>query len=109
MAPPAKNFKRKIEDFVCEKCGELVKGNGYTDHCPKCLTSKHVDNVPGDRESRCGGLMNPVRTIYQSGEFTIEYRCSVCKETKRVTAAADDNRELLMKLLAKPRKTRSSR
>ncbi|MFA6992594.1 MAG: RNHCP domain-containing protein, partial [Candidatus Gracilibacteria bacterium] len=38
-----KRFSRTIEDFVCEKCGAKVKGDGYTNHCPKCLWSKHVD------------------------------------------------------------------
>lgn len=38
-----KNFTRVIEDFICENCGTEVKGNGYTNHCPKCLWSKHVD------------------------------------------------------------------
>ncbi|MFA5023297.1 MAG: RNHCP domain-containing protein, partial [Candidatus Paceibacterota bacterium] len=33
----SQNFKRQIEDFVCEHCGEKVVGNGYTNHCPRCL------------------------------------------------------------------------
>lgn len=50
-----KKFQRQIEDFVCEKCGKEVKGDGYTDHCPRCLRSKHVDVNPGDRRSKCNG------------------------------------------------------
>ncbi|HCR42265.1 TPA: hypothetical protein DIV45_02815, partial [Patescibacteria group bacterium] len=38
-----KNFIRTKEDFTCENCGHRVKGSGYTNHCPKCLYSQHVD------------------------------------------------------------------
>jgi Zn finger protein HypA/HybF involved in hydrogenase expression len=48
-------FKRTIEDFTCEHCGEQVTGNGFTNHCPQCLWSKHVDIDPGDRLALCGG------------------------------------------------------
>ena len=43
------SFTRKVEDFTCEHCGREVHGNGYTNHCPHCLHSKHVDVNPGDR------------------------------------------------------------
>ncbi|MEK7061411.1 MAG: RNHCP domain-containing protein, partial [Patescibacteria group bacterium] len=44
------SFVKKIEDFVCKVCGTKVKGTGYTNHCPNCLYSLHVDEeVPGDR------------------------------------------------------------
>ena len=55
----SQKFKRKIEDFVCGHCKQKVKGNGYTNHCPKCLWSKHVDLTPGDRASGCKGMMAP--------------------------------------------------
>lgn len=52
-----KNFIHCQEDFVCEVCGTKVKGTSYTNHCPNCLWSKHVDqNVPGDRAELCHGL-----------------------------------------------------
>jgi hypothetical protein len=53
-------FKKTKEDFVCEHCGKPVVGNGYTNHCPECLWSKHVDVNPGDRAATCLGLMEPV-------------------------------------------------
>jgi len=28
-----KKFQRNKEDFICEKCGLEVEGNGYTNHC----------------------------------------------------------------------------
>ena len=64
-------FIRKTEDFVCENCGQEVKGNGYTNHCPRCLYSKHVDINPGDRASDCGGLMKPVAVELRHGERII--------------------------------------
>jgi len=60
-----KRFQKRIEDFVCERCGAFVKGTGYTDHCPECLWSKHVDVNPGDREAECGGLMEHVDTDFE--------------------------------------------
>lgn len=95
-----KRFQRKKENFACEWCGTEVRGTGYTDHCPNCLCSKHVDENPGDRESECGGKMNPVSAEYKSGEFTISYRCIVCGRRSRVRAAENDNRDLLIKLAA---------
>ena len=57
-----KRFTRTIENFTCGICGTEVKGSGYTDHCPKCLWSEHVDIFPGDRKAECGGLMEPIGT-----------------------------------------------
>ena len=71
--------RKKIENFVCEVCGERVIGDGYTDHCPKCLWGKHMDEeVPGDRESGCKGLMKPEYTEYVSGQTKIHYKCQSC-------------------------------
>ena len=53
----SKLFERNVEDFVCTVCGQQVEGNGYTNHCPKCLSSLHVDINPGDRASSCYGVM----------------------------------------------------
>lgn len=96
-----RRFSRNIEDFVCENCGTKVHGNGYTDHCPKCLWSKHVDNNPGDRSSECGGPMKPIYTEMDRRGFKIYYECKKCGARKRVTASADDNRELLESLLVR--------
>ncbi|MFA5828496.1 MAG: RNHCP domain-containing protein [Candidatus Shapirobacteria bacterium] len=106
-----RNFIRKKEDFVCERCGEKVTGDGYTDHCPKCLWGKHVDEVlPGDRASKCGGGMEPTETSYEKGKFRINYRCQKCGHEFWVRAAdaggyggrgkgKDDNREKLLDLI----------
>ncbi|MDE1865355.1 MAG: RNHCP domain-containing protein [Candidatus Micrarchaeota archaeon] len=100
-----KRFQRNREDFTCEWCGTRVKGTGYTDHCPNCLASKHVDTNPGDRSSNCGGKMEAVSSVYHGGEFVITYRCKKCGIEKRVGSAAGDNQDLLI-VLATGRKGR---
>ena len=95
-----RNFIRKKENFICEKCGERVVGDGYTDHCPKCLWGKHVDDVlPGDRASKCQGAMEPVKTIYEKGKFKIYYRCQKCGHEFRVHEGKKDERERLLELV----------
>ncbi|MGC8652213.1 MAG: RNHCP domain-containing protein [Candidatus Micrarchaeia archaeon] len=92
----ARRFSKIVEDFTCENCGTIVRGNGYTDHCPNCLWSKHVDNNPGDRRANCGGMMKPVHTEFKrNGNFIIYYKCERCGAQKHVIAADNDNRELL--------------
>ncbi|MGC8478637.1 MAG: RNHCP domain-containing protein [Candidatus Micrarchaeia archaeon] len=97
-------FRRKIENFTCEYCGTFVEGNGYTDHCTKCLRSKHVDKYPGDRSSGCGGMMEPISAEYRHGEYKILYKCKKCGEEKNVVAAENDNKDLLMELATKVRR-----
>jgi len=93
------NFRRVLEDFECRFCGESVKGSGYTNHCPKCLWSSHVDVNPGDRAAGCNGLMMPSAAVYERGDnFTIVHKCLKCGVTKRVKAAPKDNRHLLAAL-----------
>lgn len=95
-----KNFIRKKENFVCEKCGEKVTGDGYTDHCPKCLWGKHVDlGIPGDRASECGGLMEPIKAIYKQEKFKILYRCTKCRHGFWVREGKDDGREMLVDMV----------
>jgi len=92
-----KRFIKKKEDFVCEICEFEVKGTGYTNHCPKCLWSKHLDEeVPGDRASNCGGLMMPVGIDQKKGEFVIIHRCQKCgKGTKNKISRNDDFEKIL--------------
>ena len=86
-----KLFQRKIEDFVCENCGYKVTGTGYTNHCPKCLYSKHVDINPGDRAENCGGLMEPVGIEQDHGEYTIIHKCLKCGRLRKNKAAPEDD------------------
>jgi len=91
-------FVKKIENFICEICGAKVKGTGYTNHCPNCLWSKHVDiNIPGDRDNSCQGLMKPVRVEVKHGEYSLLHQCQRCgKVTKNKTAENDNFEKLIM-------------
>ena len=86
-----RNFIRNKEDFVCENCGMFVRSTGYTNHCPNCLWSKHVDNVPGDRRAECRGMMEPIRIEYDGRNYKIVHKCTKCKITKKNISAPNDN------------------
>lgn len=83
-------FTRKVEDFVCDHCGRHVTGTGYTNHCPQCLWSKHVDVFPGDRQQSCQGMMKPLRIEQKRGKYVIVHRCLKCGVEKRNTATTED-------------------
>ncbi|MFH0846230.1 MAG: RNHCP domain-containing protein [Patescibacteria group bacterium] len=93
-----KKFQRTIEDFVCENCGKKVEGNGYTNHCPNCLWSKHVDVNPGDRASDCNGLMEPISQELKNGEQIIVHQCIKCGHQKKNKIAQEDNFEKILEL-----------
>ena len=74
--------KEENQRFTCDNCGKQVlpiqKGS-YRNHCPFCLYSKHVDTGIGDRASRCGGLMKPIRLTRKAGKgFQILHKCLKC-------------------------------
>jgi len=85
------SFTRNIEDFICEHCGHAVKGSGYTNHCPKCLWSKHVDVNPGDRAEECGGQMRPIRIEGSATEPRIIHKCTKCGLERAVKTADGDD------------------
>lgn len=89
-------FKRNKEDFVCLNCGAQVSGDGYTNHCPHCLYSRHVDVHPGDRAADCGGLMAPVAVSQKDGQYRILHRCQVCGAEKWNQASPQDDFEQLL-------------
>lgn len=89
-------FQRTPEDFTCGHCGAQVKGNGYTNHCPKCLWSTHVDINPGDRAALCGGLMEPIRIEGPATEPRIIHRCTKCGLERPVKSAIDDDPEAIL-------------
>ena len=93
-----RKFQRKKEDFACEHCGRFTRGTGYTDHCPWCLWSKHVDINPGDRKSECGGLMKPIAAEVKDNGYVIYYRCEKCGYKHRVKSSPDDNFEKILEL-----------
>ena len=91
-------FTRTKEDFTCEHCGAQVKGDGYTNHCPRCLWSKHVDVNPGDRLNPCGGLMKPIAVEIERGQYIIVHQCQTCGAKKRNKASPHDDFEDILKL-----------
>ena len=93
-----KKFQRKIEDFTCGHCHAKVKGNGYTNHCPRCLWSKHVDVNPGDRLETCDGMMKPVGIQLNHGEQILVHKCQICGLQKNNKVSSGDNITALTKL-----------
>ncbi len=93
-----KLFQRKKENFKCDNCGFYVLGDGYTDHCPKCLYSKHVDINPGDRQGICCGLMKPVGFEIKHGKYLIKYKCLKCGFLHQVKMAKNDDFKILVDL-----------
>lgn len=69
----------------------MVVGDGYTNHCPQCLWSKHVDNNPGDRASNCGGMMRPVSVESIGNKFIITHKCEKCGKTIKQHSAENDD------------------
>ena len=94
-----KQFSRRKEDFVCEHCGAKVKGNGYTNHCPQCLYSKHVDINPGDRMADCGGLMEPIDIEQKDGKYIIVQRCQKCGFIRRNKVEDNDNFDAILQVI----------
>ncbi|OGO85790.1 MAG: hypothetical protein A2Y22_02575 [Clostridiales bacterium GWD2_32_59] len=102
-----RKFMMIDEAFKCEICGADATPLGYTarDHCPLCLSSKHVDNNPGDREAGCEGTLVPIGIEKaKKGDYKIVYKCDKCGVIKKNVAATDDNMELIIKLSSKPLK-----
>ncbi|MCL2312801.1 MAG: RNHCP domain-containing protein [Firmicutes bacterium] len=99
-----RNFMKLDENFICAACGYNVKKLGYTsrDHCPRCLCSVHIDNLPGDRECKCKGLLNPIGIEKAKKNYKIIYNCQRCGVAKKNIIAKDDNEDLLIKLSSQP-------
>lgn len=68
-----------------------LEGGGCRNHCPFCLHSLHVDLLPGDRASDCGGLLEPIAVKADARKgYVIVHRCRSCGELRRNRAAVDD-------------------
>lgn len=93
-------FIKNTEDFVCEKCGHEVVGNGYTNHCPECLWSKHVDISPGDRANTCAGMMEPIGVKKKGEEYIITHKCTKCGFEKPNKAVREDSFDMLIQISA---------
>lgn len=93
--------------FTCRVCGQTVLpqecGGQHRNHCPHCLSSVHLDNLPGDRAAHCEGVMDPVSIWVRSGgEWAIIHRCRRCGAFHSNRVAADDSPLKLMQLAVRP-------
>ena len=91
-----------MENFVCQNCGALTIGDGYTNHCPHCLWSKHVDQYPGDRAESCGGMMEPVLLEGSSPDYRILHRCQRCGFERVNAVQAEDSTDASLALAQHP-------
>lgn len=104
------------ESFKCGHCrqfvGPTISGGRHRNHCPLCLSSRHVDrSFPGDRASDCRSLMEPVGVCARrNGEQLVVHRCRGCGTERQNRIAADDNAVALLRLppVAPPRGGRSA-
>lgn len=93
--------------FECINCHRNAKrhtAGSYRNHCPKCLWSKHVDLLPGDRSCDCHGPMQPVGVDHsgKKGHILI-HQCTLCGVRDRNKVAPDDDVDAVIALLAPPR------
>ena len=95
----SRQFQRRIENFTCLHCGEEIEGNGFTNHCPHCLWSKHVDVNPGDRAEECEGALEPISVEGTIENQKIVHRCVKCQATRRCKISPEDNTERLIEIV----------
>lgn len=90
-AQVTRTLTARDEAFVCVRCGRDVPPAGRTarDHCPWCLTSRHLDVVPGDRASTCRAPMQAIGLEVRGADLVLTYRCEACDATFRVRALQD--------------------
>ena len=97
MTVKRKNFIGRGNDaFTCLRCGVdvLPLVTGFRNHCPACLWSRHVDEVPGDRSQSCGGLMEPTELEGGDGSgWFLVHRCTTCGTLERNGTAEHDPRQ----------------
>lgn len=98
-----KKFVKNNTGFSCLICKAVVPAHPSSsrDHCNHCLFGLHVDNFPGDRANKCGGILVPVGLNIKGETKTIMYRCQKCGKAIRCIAAPDDNFEKLIELSKK--------
>jgi len=96
------HFIKVREDFFCAHCRQPVLGDGYTNHCPRCLYSQHVDELtPGDRSSTCLGIMKPLGLQIKHGQYILFHQCQTCHKITRNRTGKNDNQQKLIELSAK--------
>ena len=99
--------RRDPRTFRCGNCSLDVpvdaQGTAHRNHCPSCLWSSHLDDVPGDRAAQCGAAMEPVAIgSRRSGEWMLVHHCRGCGTLRGNRVAGDDNPLALMQLAVRP-------
>jgi hypothetical protein len=105
---------QQVVGFTCMHCKQVISsdpifsGVNNRNHCPYCLSSKHVDlHQSGDRMNACKSVMRPIglswkriRNKYGSspGELMIIHYCLGCGSLSINRIAADDDLDLIMNL-----------
>jgi hypothetical protein len=112
--PMRRNDPREKE-FRCIACGRFIptqresSGVNNRNHCPHCLTSRHVDlNTPGDRKADCRSKMLPIgltikRTLkkygeLRKGELMLIHQCAGCGKYSINRIAGDDDAHALYRV-----------
>ena len=90
-----RKFTHKNEGFSCEYCGTLVlpRRKSCRNHCPSCLSSKHVDLAVGDRANQCQGRMKAVSYRYHGRKgIILTFSCLTCgHQGENISAYEDPN------------------
>lgn len=100
--------QRGPESFRCVQCRLDVSmrapGTAHRNHCPSCLTSRHLDlRTPGDRAADCGARMEAMAiAVRGDGEWVLVHRCTGCDALSANRTAGDDNPLLLVRIAVKP-------
>ena len=98
----------RADTFRCASCRLDVSldapGTSHRNHCPNCLTSRHVDlRRPGDRAAECGARMEPIAVAVRGdGEWVLVHRCTGCDALSANRTAGDDNPLLLVRTAVRP-------
>lgn len=102
------NFTHRNESFRCEFCSASVlpASVGCRNHCPVCLSSKHVDVKPGDRQNPCHGQLAAMGYELDSRKgLVILFKCKRCgQSTRNVALQTGDMPDDYDKILALTKK-----
>ena len=102
----ARSRRAENTGFVCAHCAAEVPANTdghYRNHCPFCLWSLYVDDLPGDRASESRAPMEPVGLVEKSGKgWQVVHRCTACghRQPNRLVRDGDapDDLDLVLQL-----------
>ena len=84
------------ESFICEHCWKQAEKHpewSARNHCPFCLSSKHMDEtLPWDRKSDCHWIMLPIDIDYKKNKGNmIKHKCEKCWKAILNKIAHDDH------------------